>query len=179
MGAGQAPVAGASGTGSEMRRAARSLVEAQPVTIASDYPVEESVGRLTEWSREGAARLKVVLDVSAEDVTVRRDGESVPMFRGSWRPHEGGTRLEGEFPPSPSVPRMLRLSSMALALLIGLAAWALVTSTETSIRVGLVLLTGVCLLLFPYAILALASQSLARQAALKRALERALRGENK
>jgi len=162
-----------------MRRAARSLVEPQPVTIASDCPVEEAVRRLNEWSRDKASALKVTLESSAQQVMVRRAGETLPMLRGTWLEHEGETRLEGVFLPPPSALRLLKLSSIALALLIALAAWAFFASSDNAVRIPLALLVGVSVLLFPYAILALASHSLARQAALKRALERALRSDPK
>jgi len=64
------------------------------------------------------------------------------------------------------------------ALIVALAAWAFLTQPETSTRVSIGLLAAVSVFLFPYVVVALSSQWAARQAALLRAFERALRRED-
>ena len=157
-----------------MRRAARALVEPQAVSIRSDYRIPEAVARLEAWSRSGAADSRVALEVSPAAVTIRRLADGKPVLRALWREHEGENRLEGEFLPPPSAPRVLKLCSLALASILGLAAWAAFTLPHAGMRVSLALLAVLSVLMFPYAILAIASQALASQARLKRALERAL-----
>ena len=157
-----------------MRRAARALVAPQAVSIRSDYPVPEAVARLEAWSHSQTPDSRVALEASPAAVTIRRLADGKPVLRASWREQEGETRLEGEFLPPPSAHRVLKLCSIALAVILALAVWAGLTQSQPGIGVSLALFAGLSVLMFPYAILALASQALASQARLKRALERAL-----
>ena len=143
--------------------------------MASDYSVEDAVRRLQDWAVSDAPKLDLALEASAQSVAVRRKGDREPMFTGTWRIHEGKTLLEGEFPPPAAARRLLKLCSIALSLVLGLAVWAFFTQPDTTTKVSLALLAGACVLAFPYVVLALASQWLARQAALLRALERRLK----
>jgi len=160
-----------------MRRAARALVEPQAVSIKSDYEVHEAIGRLEAWSRSQHSDARIILEATPQSVTIRRRADGKPVLQGSWRAGENETRLEGEFLPPPSAPRVLKLCSVALALLLALAAWAYFSQPQAGMRVALAIFAGISVLMFPYAILAIASQALAAQARLKRALERALRND--
>ena len=164
-------------TGSEMRRAARALVERRPSRIASDYPVDESVRRIEDWSRGGATTLKLAAEASAESVAVRRVGEREAFYRGTWRAQDGAVSLEGEFSPGASALRVVKLCSFGIAALLALTAWAWLTQPELATKVSLTVLTVLCVLVFPYVALALSSQQSAREAAVTRAFERALRRE--
>jgi hypothetical protein len=144
------------------------------VSIRSDYPVGESVARLAAWSKSGIADSRVGLEVSPAAVTIYRLADGKPVLRASWRETEGETRLEGQFLPPPSASRVLKLCSIVLALILALAAWAGFTQAHAGIQVSLLIFAVLSVLMFPYAIVAIASQALASQARLKRALERAL-----
>jgi len=164
------------GPGSETRRAARALVERRPVAIRGGYPVEESVRRLEAWSRSAAAA-RLTVAASIEGVTVHQRGDTEPIYRGAWKMEDGCANLEGEFIPPRGGLRVMKLSSIAFTALIALTAWAWLTQPDMVAKVSLTVLTVVCVLAFPYAVVGLSSQATARQAMISRAFERALRND--
>jgi hypothetical protein len=153
---------------SEMRRAAKALVEPHPHTIKSDYPPGEASKRLDQLA-------DAIAEVSADNVVIRTPKGD--HFVGTWRPSDGRYVLEGVFLPPPGTQRMLKGFAIALTLLLVATAWTFLTAQETSLKVSTSLFTLLAILAFPYVIVGLSSQRSGREAAIARALQRALERE--
>ena len=141
---------------SEMRRAARALVESRTLTFESRHPLEES-------QRRFAAVL--------ERVTVS------PPPRASWQSTGAVATLVADLPPSPRTKAFLSALSLGMAMLVAASAWALLRESG-SLALLLPMTTGLAILGFPMLVLALASQREAREATFARAVRAALRDED-
>lgn len=141
---------------SEMRRAARGLVEPRTLTFESRHPLEESQRRFA------AVLERVPID---------------PPPRASWQSTGAVATLSAEFPPSPRTKSFLSALSLGLAMLIAASAWALMRESGT-LAFLLPLTTALAILGFPMLVLALASQREAREATFARAVRAALRDED-
>lgn len=141
---------------SEMRRAARGLVEPRTLTFESRHPLEESQRRFA---------------------TVLERVPISPAPRASWQSTGTVATLSAEFPPSPRTRAFLSGLSLGLAMLVAASAWALLRETG-ALAFLLPLTTGLAILGFPMLVLALASQREAREATFARAVRAALRDED-
>ena len=170
-GAGRPPEAMAS----EMRRAAKALVERTPAEFATAHGVEEALLRL---------RASPGLDVEAsgDRLAIHEKGRAARLtagrFEGGWVPRAAGSVLAGDFVPSPGIHAFLRSASVGLALLMGASLWTWFDSTSGGpLRYLLALCALFAVLGFPIAILAVASQKEAAQARVAKAVRAALEGD--
>ena len=139
---------------SELRSAARRLVEPRHQSFESDYTVDESERRV-------AAALE---RLPAQD----RD------FHRAWSGGDGDpAMLTATFPASPAMQRALKLLSVAMALLLAGAAasWFL---AGDAVAWMLTITAALAFLGFPLVIVGLASRQDAREARIARALRAAL-----
>lgn len=143
---------------SEMRRMARALIEHRAEVFPSRHPRAES-----------DSRMKAALAAIAP----RR-----LRFESRWREGPEGLALEAEFHPAERARRMLQAASLALAALIAVAAWAVISD-----RVGqvvaftLALAAALAILGFPLALAGFGAGREAEEARLRKALARALTDE--
>lgn len=141
---------------SEMRRAARGLVETRTFTFESRHPLEESQRRFAA----------VV--------------QSVPIWprpRANWQSSGAVTTLSAEFPPSPRTRTFLSGLSLGMAILVAASAWALMRASG-SLAFLLPLITVLAILGFPLLVVALASQREARESTFAKAVRAALGDED-
>lgn len=141
---------------SEIRRAARGLVETRTLRIESRHALEESERRLA---------------------TVLQHSSLAPPPHTAWESADGLTTLVAELPPSPRTKAFLKALSLGMAMLVAASTWALMRDSG-SLAFLLPLTTGLAILGFPMLVLALASQREAREAVFAKALRAALRGED-
>ena len=143
---------------SEMRRAARRLVEPIVETFESRHGLDESRARLE------AALAKVP---AAE--------------RAGFTPHWGGEPqrpvLEARFAPSRGTLRFLQGLSLAMASLVGVTVWALATGAPRVFAYIAATWTVLAILGFPFLVLGLASAKDAREARIRKAIRVALLDE--
>ena len=139
---------------SDMRRAARRLVEARSESFESRHTVEESGRRLDR----------------ALDRLPRADRN----FKASWSGGDGdGAMLTVTFAPPPRTLRFLKMLSIAMALLVtaAIAAWFVANDALA----WMATITAVLAFLgFPLVILGMASHQDAREARIRRAIKIAL-----
>lgn len=140
---------------SEMRRAARGLVEPRTLTFESLHPLEESQRRFA--------------------AVIERVPISPPP-RATWQSTGAVATLVAEFPPSPRTRTFLSALSLAMAMLVAASAWSLMRESG-SLAFLLPLTTVLAILGFPMLVLALASQREAREAVFAKAVRVALRDE--
>ncbi|HXN14856.1 MAG TPA: hypothetical protein VN878_00680 [Usitatibacter sp.] len=146
---------------SELRRAAKALVEHKSESFESRHCLEESQARL-------AAVLAAAVPTRAIEV------------RWEWKVEGGRVRLQGDFAPAPRTQRFLKTSSGVLALLIAATVWAFLSPEEERIFKFLMPLTTLLAVLgFPLLAAALGSQREAEEARVCRAIRRALVDEAK
>jgi hypothetical protein len=142
---------------SDMRRAARRLVEPRSESFASNYSVEESRRRLE------AALAKLPADERT--------------FKSSWSGGDGhAALLTATFEPSRKILRILQMLSVAMFLLVAaaLASWFLAEPATA----WMVTITAVLAFLgFPFVVLGLASHQDARESRIQRAIRIALKDE--
>jgi len=153
---------------SEMRRAAQALVEPHPHAIKSDYPPEEASKRLDRV-------MDATFEVSADNIVIRT--AKGDHFVGTWKPSEGRYILEGVFLPPPGTQRLLKGFALGLTVLLAATLWTFLTGQETSLKVSAALFCLFAVLAFPYVIVGLSSQRSGREAAIVRAVQRALEPE--
>ena len=155
---------------SEMRRAAKALVEAHPQVIKSDFPPPEGSARLNRLELEGAT-----IQASTSAVVIRT--AKGDHFVGQWKLVDALHTLEGEFLPPARTQRVLRAFAIGLTLLLAATAWTFLAGLQTSLKVSASLFTLFAILAFPYVILGMSSQRSGREATLARTLQRALTRE--
>ena len=142
---------------SEMKRAARALVESRSERFESLHALEESKARL--------------------DASLARMGiERSTVFTPRWTEEQGRTVLEARFDPPARTLRILKVLSLAMALAVAGGAWAVMV-LDGPLQFMLPLLTGLAILAMPFVALGLASQREAEEAKLRRAIRTALRDE--
>ena len=157
----------------EMRRAAKALVAPEPSSIASEYPVAESVDRVAAVIAGDLPAAGLVGEASLDGVTIRkRSGETI--YRGVWKEAPTGLRLEGEFVPAASTQRHLKLTSVLLGLLLFSTAGMFLASEEASLKVSAALVMLFSIIGFRFVILTLSSNKAAREATIARLLQRSL-----
>jgi len=143
---------------SEMRRAARALVEHRTERFESRHPPGESKARLdaalAKLERSGASR-----------------------FIPSWREEGGKAILQAQFLPRARTQAVLTASSIVLSLLVLASAWLLYSTDEGAVRYLVPLFTGLAILAFPFVALALSSNREAEESRIRRAIRIALLDE--
>ena len=144
---------------SEMRRAARALVERRTERFESRHDMHDSRRRL----EASLARAGLATDAT---------------FAIAWR-EEGGTAiLEASFLPSRRTLLALRMLSIGMLALLLASAWVVTQREEGAERFLLPLSTVLAILALPFVTLALASSREAREARIRKAIRVALRDED-
>lgn len=143
---------------SEMRRAARALVERRVERIESHHPLEESKARLA------AALARAELPGNHT------------VFTTSWTVQGANAVLEASYAPTQRTSRRLQAMSLGMAMAVGASIWAIVTQ-EGALRFLLPLSTAFAVLAVPYVALGLGSQRAAEEARIARAIRIALLDE--
>ena len=142
---------------SEMKRAARALVEVRSERFESRHALEESKARLADaLGRAGAA------------------GSSV--FTPAWSGDGGRAVLEARFAPPATTLRLLKALSAGMALAVAASAWAIATQ-EGALQFLLPLSTVLATLALPFVALGLGSQREAEEARIRKAIRVALLDE--
>ena len=157
---------------SEMRRAAKALVERRAQSFRSGYPLEESVERIR--AALPAIGANFVGEASREGLRVRSATRGEPVFIGSWKRDDEGVLLEGEFLPASRTQRHLQAIAAALTTLLAATAWAFLSGQDAGTKASIAVFTTLAILAFPYVVLGLSSQRSGREAALARVLQRTL-----
>jgi len=142
---------------SELRRAAKALVDQRSERFASRHPLEESKARL---------------DSAIE--RARASGSSA--FTAEWRMEGDRAVLEAQFAPNPRTQLLLQGLSIVMALLVVASAWAIATQ-EGSLKFLLPLFTALAILALPFVALGLGSQRAAEEARILKAIRVALLDE--
>jgi hypothetical protein len=143
---------------SEMKRAARALVERRMERFESRHSLAESKARL---------------DAAIAKIT--RTGAS--QFRPTWIEEGGKAILQAEFLPRARTRSVLAASSLVLSLLVLESAWLLYSAEGGSARYLVPLFTGLAILAFPFVALALSSNREAEESRIRRAIRVALLDE--
>ena len=142
---------------SELKRAARALVETSTVRFESRHGLAESKARLEQ--------------------AIARIGATGPtLFTTAWSEADGRAALEARFAPVPRTLRLLKGLSLGMAFAVGLSAWAIATQ-EGSVQFILPLFTVLAMLALPFVALGLGSHREAAEARIKRAIRVALQDE--
>jgi hypothetical protein len=142
---------------SEMKRAARALVETRTERFESRHPLGESQARL----QAALARMGV---------------ERSSVFVPRWSEEGGRAVLEARFEPPPRTLRLLQGFSLGMVLLVAASAWVVVTK-EGPLGFALALFTVLAVLAMPLVALGLGSQREAHESRLRRAIRTALLDE--
>jgi hypothetical protein len=143
---------------SELRRAARRLVEPRTESFETDYTVEESQRRL--------------------EAALAKLPEAERSFRASWSGGDGdAAMLTATFEPSRRTQRFLKAFSLAMALLmaLALASWFVADGALPWLATITAILA---FLFFPFVILGISSHQDARESRIKRAIRIALKDED-
>jgi len=145
---------------SELRRAAKALVESRVETFESVHGLAESRSRLDHaLAALGAPRALALT--------------------GTWSERGGHAVYEATFAPSPGTRRFLNALSLALVLLLAGSGWAfLATAQGAPVRFFLPFSTVFAVIAMPFVVNAAASRREAEEARIRRALRVALRDEN-
>lgn len=145
---------------SDMRRAARALVETRLERFESRHPLDESRRRLDE----SLARLRPWRGV---------------VFTRRWDTLEGKPLLVAEFSATRRVQRALKGLSIGMALLVAASAWAVLAPDVSGTTRFLLPLTAILAILgFPFLVLGLASARQADEARIAKAIRIALLDED-
>ena len=142
---------------SELKRAARALVETRVERFESRHALADSRSRL-----EGAL--------------ARIDAAGSSVFTQAWSEHEGRAILEARFAPPPRTQRLLQVLSLGMALAVAVSTWAVAT-LEGPMQFMLPLFTALAILALPFVALGLSSQREAVESRLRRAIKVALQDE--
>jgi hypothetical protein len=144
---------------SEMRRAARALVERRTERFESRHDLDASKARLARALER--ARLP-----------------HSPTFEASWIAENGQVVLEARFLPHARTIAMLQVLSLAMVALVALSAWTVTKGDEGALRFLVPLFTVLAILALPFVSLALASSREAREARIRKAIRIALMDED-
>lgn len=141
---------------SEVRRAAKALVESRSERFETLHPLEASRARL---ERELGALGK----------------PGAVVFAGKWKTEDGREVYEASFAPPRRIRWLLQSSSVVLALLIASSAWVLYSREEGStLKFLLPLFTALSVFALPLVVTMLASNREAEESRIRRAIRRAL-----
>lgn len=143
---------------SEMRRAARSLVEQRSERFESRHDAATS--------RE---RLRAALDRAR----IAPDG----TFELAWNEADGKAVLDVVFLPTRRNRRVLQMLSVAMMALVALSVWVVTRPGEGAQRFLLPLFTVLAILALPFVTLGLASSRAAHESRIRRAIRSALLDE--
>jgi hypothetical protein len=143
---------------SEMRRAAKALVEHRTERFESRHPLAES---------------KLRLDAAISKL--RLGGAT--RFRPSWRDEDGKAILQAEFLPRARTQAVLTSCSLVLTSLVVASAWLLITTEDGALRYLVPLFTSLSILAFPFVALSLSSNREAEESRIRRAIRVALLDE--
>ena len=143
---------------SELRRAARRLVETRREVFESRHPMEASRRRLE-------ARLATI-------------PERERAFTPEWSGDEAHPVLTATFHPTPRILRFLKLVSVGLGLLMA-SAFASWFVSGGALPWMATISAAIAFLFFPFVILGLSSHQDARDSRIKRAIETALKEDQK
>jgi hypothetical protein len=144
---------------SEMKRAARSLVEVRTERFESRHGLVESRARLA------GALQRARIEASAP-------------FETAWSEENGLAVLEVTFPPSRRARTFLNLASVGFLLLIAASVYLLRSTDEGALRFLVPLFTGLAVLAFPFVTLGIASSRAAQESRVRRAIRVALLDED-
>ena len=138
---------------SELRRAARRLVETRREAFESRYPLEDSKRRL----EAGLAKIPA----------------PERSFAQAWSGDEAHPVLTASFDPAPRILRFLKLFSVILGLVMAgaVASWFV---SDGALPWVATISAALAFLFFPFVILGLSSHQDARDARIKRAIRIAL-----
>jgi len=142
---------------SELKRAARALVEVRSERFESRHGLEESKARLA-------------------DALGRARAEGRSVFTPAWSADGGRTVLEARFAPPATTLRVLKALSVGLAIAVAASAWAIATQ-EGAVQFLLPLSTALAMLAVPFVALGLGSQREAEEARIRKAIRVALLDE--
>ena len=144
---------------SDMRRAARGLVETRAEQFESRHGLEESRRRLDE----SLARLRPWSTVE---------------FTRRWDTAAGKPVLVTEFAPPAKTLRFLKGLSFGMALLVAASAWAILSQEASRTMAFLLsLITVLAIVGFPFLVLGLASARAADESRIRKAIRVALLDE--
>jgi hypothetical protein len=143
---------------SEMKRAAKALVEHRSERFESRHPSAESKARLD------AAIAKLEL-------------AGASRFRATWIEEDGKAILQAEFLPRARTQAVLTASSAILSLLVVASGWLIYSREAGTARYLVPLFTGLSILAFPFVALALSSNREAEESRIRRAIRIALLDE--
>jgi hypothetical protein len=143
---------------SEMKRAAKALVEHRTERFESRHPLAESKARLDA----AIAKLKLA---------------GASRFRATWIEEDGKAILQAEFLPRARTQAVLTASSAVLSLLVLASAWLIYTREAGTVRYLVPLFTGLSILAFPFMALALSSNRAAEESRIRKAIRVALLDE--
>ena len=152
---------------SETRRLARSLVEAEPLTMDSRHSRAESIERLRTAAHAFRATLQGDrVEIAADDAA----------FVGHWEGGAGDLRLVGELRPPRRNRITLAILSMTLfaILVAAVAAWF---SGRTHERWLMPIIAVLATLFMPYFVIGMASHGESDRARIRKALRVALADE--
>ena len=142
---------------SELKRAARSLVQTRTERFESLHGLAQSRERLDE--------------------ALKRIGPAGPTtFTTSWGEENGRATLEARFAPTPRTQRLLQLLSLGMSLAVAASVWAIATQ-EGPLQFAVPLFTVLATLALPFVALGFASQREAAEARIRRAIRVALLDE--
>jgi hypothetical protein len=143
---------------SEMKRAAKALIEHRTERFESRHPLAESKARLdaaiTKLKLAGASR-----------------------FRATWIEEDNKAILQAEFLPRARTQAVLTASSAILSLLVLASAWLIYSREGGTARYLVPLFTGLSILAFPFMALALSSNRAAEESRIRKAIGVALLDE--
>jgi hypothetical protein len=141
---------------SEMRRAARALLERHSEAFESRHSLGDS-----------KARLEAALDALALTGATRLDT--------SWREENGRAFLDADFQPPARTRLLLNFASLAMTLLVLASAWMVTYGDEHAAATFLVpLFTAFAIFALPFVAVALGSRRAAEESRIRRAIRKAL-----
>jgi hypothetical protein len=144
---------------SEMRRAARSLVEHRTERFESRHSLEESRMRLAT----GIERLGL---------------KGSTRFEPAWSTANGKAVLDAHFRPASHIQSMLTVSSLVMSALIVSSVWLVISADEgVALKFLVPLFTVLATLAFPFVALALNSNRESEESRIRKAIRVALLDE--
>lgn len=144
---------------SEMRRAAKALVERRTERFESRHTLADSKARLDRQ----IAKAKL---------------SGASRFVPGWSDEGGKVILTAEFLPRARTQAVLTMSSLVLTLLVLASVWLPFTTDEGALRYLVPMFTGMSILAFPFVALALSSNRAAEESRILKAIRVALLDED-
>ena len=142
---------------SELKRAAKALMETRSERFESRHGLGESRSRL-------------------EQALGRIDAAGPSVFTQAWSEQAGRAILEARFAPPRRTQRLLQVLSLGMSLAVVVSGWAIATQ-DGPMQFMLPLFTVLAILALPFVALGLSSQREAMESRVKRAIRVALLDE--